>query len=513
MRVYLVNPSDVAFGVGVITPRWLYVLAAATPSQYGDPLLVDETLESIEIERVQPGDVVGIGIHTANVFRGFEVGRQARERGAYVVYGGIHASLYPDEAHEIGGAHAVVKGDGDIVWGQVLADCKAGSPQRLYTGGRVAGDQFLKARWDLIPRDSYMWASVQTVRGCPKHCSFCSVWRTDGQQPRQRGADPVIEEIVQLRRLGFRYIALADDNFYPVTLTDIKLAERQNNKQKVEELRSLRAERFHLMERLAELPRDMIFFTQITMEAAEDPEFLDAMRKANIKGALVGVESVTEEGLKSVFKNFNSAGDSLATQLQTFQKHGVHVLGSFIFGLSTDRPDTFAATSALAKQAGVTFAQFVMMTPFPGTVDFERWEKEQNGAPPKVAGVPITRYWLIPGHQRPKLYTPHPTMTPDEIRAGTQRVWDDFYSLGEIWKRSGCVKSFKARLAFLFISKLYRQMYANTGIATDSARRQNANRWARLLAKPCRKLFQAKPMPELRVPGAELRPAALNVLR
>ena len=74
-----------------------------------------------------------------------------------------------------------------------------------------------------------MWASVQTVRGCPKHCSFCSVWRTDGQKPRQRASDVVIEEIVQLRRLGFRFIALADDNFYPVTLTDIRLAEKQGN--------------------------------------------------------------------------------------------------------------------------------------------------------------------------------------------------------------------------------------------------------------------------------------------
>ena len=69
-----------------------------------------------------------------------------------------------------------------------------------------------------------MWASVQTVRGCPKHCSFCSVWRTDGQAPRQRTADVVIDEIVELRRRGFRFIALADDNFYPVTLTDLAQA-------------------------------------------------------------------------------------------------------------------------------------------------------------------------------------------------------------------------------------------------------------------------------------------------
>ena len=83
-----------------------------------------------------------------------------------------------------------------------------------------------------------MWASVQTVRGCAKHCSFCSVWRTDGQRPRQRASDPVIEEIVGLRRQGFRFIALADDNFYPVSLTDLELAERQNNIEKLAELRA-----------------------------------------------------------------------------------------------------------------------------------------------------------------------------------------------------------------------------------------------------------------------------------
>src|SRR5207302_1488774 len=134
-----------------------------------------------------------------------------------------------------------------------------------------------------------MWGSVQTVRGCPKHCSFCSVWRTDGQKPRQRASDAVIEEIVQLRRIGFRFIALADDNFYPVSLTDIRLAERQNNAAKVASLKAIRAERCELMERLADLPNGMVFFTQITMEAAEDPEFLDAMRKARIIGALVAV--------------------------------------------------------------------------------------------------------------------------------------------------------------------------------------------------------------------------------
>ncbi len=273
MNIHLVNPSHSSFGTAVITPRWMYVIAAATPASFGAPILIDETLQHLDPERIQPGDVVGISIHTENALRGYAVGKIARERGAFVVFGGIHATLYPDEARSVGGGHAVVLGNGEIVWPAVLADCRKGAPRSAYLGGRVEASDFLAARWDLVSRDKYMWASVQTVRGCPKHCSFCSVWKTDGQRPRQRSADGVIDEIVQLRRLGFRFVLLADDNFYPVTLTDIRLASRQGDTHRVEELKALRAERFDLMARLALLPSDMVFFTQITMEAAEDPSF------------------------------------------------------------------------------------------------------------------------------------------------------------------------------------------------------------------------------------------------
>jgi hypothetical protein len=513
LRVHLINPSDLSFGSGVITPRWLFVLAAATPRHYGDPILTDETLERLDPSILNPGDIVGIGIHSGNAARGYEVGRIARERGATVVYGGIHATLYPEEARDLGLAHSVVSGDGDLVWKQVLADATANQLQPSYNGGRVDGESFVPARWDLLPDKGYLWASVQTVRGCPKHCSFCSVWRTDGQKPRQRAVDAILREIVELRRSGYRFIALADDNFYPVTLEDIQLARQQNNAARVAELEALRQERFELMAGLAELPSDMVFFTQITMEAAEDTAFLDAMRTANIKGALVGVESVTEEGLKAVFKNFNLAGARLAERLQVFRKHGVHVLGSFIFGLPTDRPDTFSATAELAKLADLTFAQFVMMTPFPGTVDFQRWEKSLGDTPPAVEGVPITRYWNIPADKRPKLFTPHPTMSSEEMRERTQGVWDQFYALPAIWHRSRCVRTWKGRLAFVLISKLYRQMYANTGITTDSARRKSSNNWARILIKPLHRLFHAQPMPELPMPAPRAKNQPFAVLR
>jgi len=496
MRVHLVHPSDTAFGTAVITPRWLFVLASATPKHYGDPILVDESLAPFDPTTIQRGDVVGIGIHTANALRGYHVGKLARQRGAYVVFGGIHASLFPEEAHDVGGANAVVNGDGDVIWQQVLADCEKGSPLPLYHGGRVDAASFKPARWDLLPPKKYMWASVQTIRGCPKHCSFCSVWRTDGQAPRQRASDAVINEIVELRRMGFRFIALADDNFYPVSLHDLELATK-NNPERLKELQEIRAERFELMARLAKLPSDTIFFTQITMEAAEDPDFLDAMRRANIKGALVGVESVTPEGLKDVYKDFNLAGDALVHRLRAFRQHGVHVLGSFIFGLPSDRPSTFSATANVAAQADLTFAQFVMLTPFPGTVDFIRWEKEMGANMTQIGGIPITRRWLIPYAQRPKLYCPHPVMSAEEIRKRTQSVWDGYYTFSAIWRRSRFLKSMKARLTFIMISKIYRQMYADTGIASDSARAARSTRFVRWFAVPCQRMFSAKPMPDL----------------
>jgi hypothetical protein len=388
---------------------------------------------------------------------------------------------------------------------KLLPIASPASLKKIYEGGRLEGSQFLPARWDLMDPAKYMWASVQTIRGCPKHCSFCSVWRTDGQKPRQRNHQRVIDEIITLRRIGFRFIALADDNFYPVTLTDLRLAREQNNTAKLEELTAIRAERFQLMEELAKLPKDMVFYTQITMEAGEDGDYLDAMRRANIKGALVGVEAVTPEGLKAVFKDWNYSGEALARQLQTFKQHGVHVLGSFIFGLPTDKPETFDATVEMALKAGVTFAQFVMMTPFPGTVDFVRWEKEQAKNPTMVGDVPITRYWLIPIDVRPKMFTPHPTMSTDEIRERTQKVWDRFYNWSAIWQRSACTPNYTgANLLSCFSRSSTGRCMRERESRPIARASKKSKSWARWTARQCKKLFHANPMPELQSPMWEL---------
>jgi hypothetical protein len=310
--------------------------------------------------------------------------------------------------------------------------------------------------------------------------------------------------------LGFKFIALADDNFYPVTLDDLAQARRRKDPARLIELQALRDERFELMAQLAKLPDDLVFYTQITMEAAEDPEFLDAMRRGHIRGALVGVESITAEGLKDVYKGFNLAGDALIARLKEFRRHDIHVLGSFIFGLPSDGAETFDATVKLAEEADLTFAQFVLLTPFPGTVDFEKWAVDEKRRGTQVDGVPLTRHWLISEDRRPRLYSAHPTMSLEEIRLGAEHAWDRFYSWPHVWARSRVVDSVRARVAFVLISKLYRRMYATTGIATDSARVQRSVRWARWIGYACRRLFLGKPMPDLAMPG---EPVAVSELR
>ena len=187
VRVHLVNPSDLSFGTAVITPRWLYVLAAATPARFGTPLIVDETLEPFDPASVDAGrrrrHRHSHGERAARVCRR----RGSRGRaGRFVVFGGIHATLFPDEVREHG--RRTASSAATAIWSGRGCSTTA-KPGRRQPRTRAAASRARRSRprdGICCPSDRYMWGSVQTVRGCPKHCSFCSVWRTDGQKPRQR---------------------------------------------------------------------------------------------------------------------------------------------------------------------------------------------------------------------------------------------------------------------------------------------------------------------------------------
>lgn len=490
MQIFIVNPAAENFGFAFITPRCLAVLAAATPDEsYVERLLViDQTVQDFPMDEVKKGDLVGISIHTLNALHGYRLAKEVKQRGATVVFGGAHAGVYQEEALEHG--DAVVEGDGEIIWPRVVEDHRKGQLQPIYNGGRVSAEDLIAARWDLMKLDAYSMASVQTVRGCPKSCSFCSVWVMDGRTPRLRGNDLIVEEARYLYSQGFRLVMLADDNFYPYTLQDIREARTPEDRKGLEQGM---AERYDLMERLAtQVPEGMSFFTQITMEVGDDPEYLAAMKRARIRGALIGIESVTPEGLKATNKHFNSTGQELRDKINRIRTQGFpYILGSFILGIETDTEESFRSTAEFVKDSGLALAQFVPMLPLPGTVDFRLMLKGKKALTLKD---PSYKYWLDPNH--PRVTYDHPHLSADQIIAGVRHSWRTFYSLGAIWERSrlmGFTKRLKHLLIYFVICKAYFSLYWRYGLATDSTSRKNDRKRASWLGATVNRFCKAAP--------------------
>jgi radical SAM superfamily enzyme YgiQ (UPF0313 family) len=495
-NVFLANPAPAAerIGFSFITPRALPVLAAVTPEQDFVKRLkvVDQAIEEFPFDDVGQGDLVGISIHTFNAIHGYKLACEARKRGASVVFGGPHSSIFPDEALRYG--DAVVTGDGEIAWRDLITDYAGGRLQRTYSGGRIPGESFVPARWDVMPLDRYLVASIQTVRGCPKSCSFCSVWVQDGRVPRVRATDAILQEVQYLYRAGFRLVMFADDNFYPYTLEDIAQTRSPELRRQA---RLGREERLGLLNRLAaEVPHDMHFCTQITMEVADDPEFLAAMKRARIAGALIGIETITQEGLKATRKLFNSSGAKLEEKLETIRRYGFpFILGSFIFGIESDTTDTIDETIRFSRDCGIALAQFIPMTPLPGTVDFHQMRKGKN---PLKLLKPDYDYWLDPEH--PRVLYQHPRLAADQILGGIERAWKDFYSLSSITKRAkrfGLIAQPRKFLAYLVVCRGLLTRYKRYGLSADSAVHGSNRKLATLLGTVALSLMKRKPAPAL----------------
>jgi radical SAM superfamily enzyme YgiQ (UPF0313 family) len=467
-------------GYSVITPRWLFVIAEATPTGLvGDPLIVDEAVAPFDPSIVQVGDIVGIGISTGNCLRGYEVLTQAKARGAIVIMGGIHPTIFPDEPLEMG-ADAVVTGNGDVVWPKVIQDALRGTLQKRYVGGRVPGDGLLKARWDLLDARQYMFPTVQTVAGCPENCSFCSVWVTDGRRPRQRLSEKIVEEANELYARGFRYIIFADDNFNPATLGRIA---REPNQQKRKELEQIREERLRFFDEYnRSVPQNLFAFTQMTVEAASDPEYLSAMyEKMRIRAALIGVESFSEESLRSANKLWNPTGQKMVETIQKIQDAGILVLSSIICGLEPDTVQTIRTMRKFALESGTILAQFTFYHPYPGTKDFHEMVSDiKNRVTPNIvlkhkSQLPEERFWLKPANEV-DLFR-HANISRGDLLAENRKCWDVFYSIREVLKRvqAGRPKSWPlmGKVTYLLLCLAFRRIYGGQGMAADGVRRKS----------------------------------------
>lgn len=489
-KVILVNPAMSTMGYSVITPRWLYVIAQATPREMvGDPVLFDEALQQFDPEKVNPGDIVGIGISTGNCLAGYRILRDAKSRGATVIMGGIHPTIFPEEPLEMG-ADAVVTGNGDIVWKRAVEDALSGKLQRQYQGGRVAGDALLKARWDLLDPGQYMFPTVQTVAGCPENCSFCSVWVTEGRQPRQRLAEKIIEEVNELYDLGVRYIIFADDNFNPATLGRIAREPSPAKRKELEQIREERLKFFDEYDR--SVPRNLYAFTQMTTEATSDPEYLSAMyHKMRIRAALVGIESFSEEGLRTANKQWNPVGRNMVETIQKIQDAGIVVLSSIICGLETDTVQTIRMMRKFALESCSVLAQFPFYHPYPGTKDFyEMVRDKQNGARPDFVPkhkvkLRDDRFWLKLQNEVDLI--DHPNIKREELLAESRKCWDAFYSVREVVRRIARPPvrnwALPGRFIYLLFCLAFRRIYGGQGMAADGVRTRRLGAGTRVMIR------------------------------
>lgn len=353
MRLYLINPDNPVVGITklkwsrlnkyrIMKPLSLLTLARLTPPDWIVEV-IDENLGHVDYRRLPRPNLVGITAFTSQATRAYEIAPIFRSMGVPVVMGGVHITMCPDEALQH--ADAVVTGEAESLWAQVLDDVKNGVLQRVYRGGLSPVETLPIARHDLLP-GGYYSGSIQTARGCPLGCTFCSVTAFNGGTFRFR---PIPDVIAELRAIREPRIFFVDDNL-------------------------IGTRRDHIA-RSKELFRAMIaagqtrpWSCQATINFADDAELLGLAARSGCEGVYIGLESATVEGLIAVHKKFNiQNGRDFRVSVRRIQRHGILVSGSFIIGIDTDRPGIAEVTARAAEQYGVDMANVLILTPLPGT--------------------------------------------------------------------------------------------------------------------------------------------------
>jgi radical SAM superfamily enzyme YgiQ (UPF0313 family) len=354
-RLVLVNPvNPVRTGLTVnkssrFPPIGLGIVAALTPEHW-DVELVDENWEPIAYREA---DLVGITAFTASARRAYEIAALYREQGVPVVMGGIHASMCPDEALRF--VDAVVIGEAETAWPQVIADVDSGRLQPAYKGGWADLKGLPCPCRDLF-HPGYMFASVQTSRGCPMNCEFCSVTAFSGRRYRRRSLEEVLDE---LETIPQRMLFFVDDNI---------MGYGQESREQA----------LALFRGIVERKLDKLWFCQASLNFADDEEVLHWAGQAGCKMVFLGLEAEEVDALEEVNKRLNlkRGVESYEAAFRRIHRAGIAVLGAFIFGMDSDTPERLRRRTDYMVHSGVDVMQTTFLTPLPGTRLFNRFQEE-----------------------------------------------------------------------------------------------------------------------------------------
>ncbi len=369
----------------------LPLLAALTPTGH-EVKIVDERLEQVNVS--DKYDLVGITVMTSTAPRAYTLSDHFRRTGTKVVLGGIHPSAMTEEALQH--ADSVVVGEAEGLWKQVVEDAGAGTLQQVYRNQEFPCLTGMPApRHDLL-KDRYLLKYVyQTTRGCPHNCGFCSVSSFNGRRYRHRPVEDVIREVSLSRR---RFIGFLDDNIVG------------NPRYSKELFRAL-------------APLKKRWASQGTVKMAEDEELLKLAQKSGCISLFVGFESINEKNLASMHKRFNTV-ERYKKMMENFHRHGIMVVGSFVFGFDEDDTTVFENTLRFVEEARIDFANFNILTPLPGTEIYNTFKKEDRI---------FTYDWSQYDFSHAVFYPAR--MTPEELQEGHRFLYTKFYALPSMFKR------------------------------------------------------------------------------
>ncbi|MBI5864488.1 MAG: B12-binding domain-containing radical SAM protein [Planctomycetes bacterium] len=360
MRIALVNPisrrSQGYHTVGSTIPQLgLQVLGNLVPPEHSVDL-IDEIFGFEATERmIREGgyDLVGLTAYTSGSTRAYEIAAGCRERGMRTISGGAQASAVPEEA----GKHfdSVAIGECDEIWPEILADAAAGRLKDRYHGklSDLEGTGLGRGRQTLQPVvGRYDVSAIQTSRGCPVGCEYCSVTTFNGAPIRRRPIADIVDEWNHMLR-PFSFVV--DDNFFGVGEKHAIWAKE-------------------LLRALIKFGKKRLWFSQTTINMGEDEEGLRLAYQAGCRGMLIGFETFNRASLKDYSKGINRKNlDRYGELVRGFHRAGIAVFGGFIIGADQDTPETVAETALHAVKMGIDIVQITNLTPLPGTKMFDRF--------------------------------------------------------------------------------------------------------------------------------------------